>query len=323
MTNRKFPCTQRELYAVCISGWESCKQNLEKFTAFRPLYTSDYVNSKLAEISSVDAMPHKGKRSARQDLARTALKNSFSDALTEWKKIKSAVRLLWPADQHIAHYKSLGQEFYTSSQKFRWEACSGLLNSAVSFVTEHSEAMKASQLFGATFIDGFKAMVGDFHSKLHVYQELLKSHGQTADDITIASNKIYDELMFMFSDAQSIFKNNETLQRLFYFEGQLIIVSGQSGAGIKGMISNGQLPVSEIKDLQLILTENGDEAYISEDGAYRFSQLSAGTYTMEVSASGYTPQTIPSIIVNTGAFAIRNIILVKEGPAFDEPIQKL
>jgi hypothetical protein len=118
--------------------------------------------------------------------------------------------------------------------------------------------------------------------------------------------------MMMFADARIIFKHDEIILKQFMFDAQLNLVSGQSGAGIKGMINNGQIPVHLIKDLTLTLPEHGEEAYINEDGTYRFSQLAAGTYSILVKAAGYKEQLISNIIVNTGAFSIFNITLVPE-----------
>ncbi len=311
---RKYPCTQRELYAVCISGWESCNQNIEKFTSFRPLYTAAYVESQLQAVNAANALPHRDKRSAKQELARTELKNKLSQCHDAWKKLKLALPSLFPADQLEAHYRDMGQRFYTDSLKLKWEACTGLMDSALLFVEEHAVALQASPRLGPSFVADFKLLTEELRIQLNKYVGKMKDEGKSADGKLNASNLLYTDLMEMFADARIIFKNDPISLKNFKFDAQLDLVSGQSGAGIKGMISNGQVPVAQIEGLQLILAENGDEAYVNADGAYRFSQLGAGVYTMLVHASGYESQSIPNITVNPGAFSTQHIKLVPAGP---------
>jgi len=318
MSPRKYACTQRELYAVCASGWESCNQNLEKFTSFRPLYTSAFIEAKLKEIADVSALPHRSKRSAKQDLARTELKNKLTECHDAWKKLKLAVPALWPADQHEAHYKDMGRAFYRDSLKMKWEACTGLMDSALSFVQEHAALLQGSERLGPQFVDDFKLLTESLRLQLQKYVSKLKDEGQGADEKVQGCNAIHKELMLMFADAKIIFKNDPVKLKNFIFEAQIDLVSGQNSAGIKGMISNGQLPVSQIEGLLLTLAENGDEAYVEDDGTYRFSQLAAGKYTMQVNAPGYQEQLINDIAVNTGAYSTRNITLVPEVPVKED-----
>ncbi|MES2619257.1 MAG: carboxypeptidase-like regulatory domain-containing protein, partial [Bacteroidota bacterium] len=124
------------------------------------------------------------------------------------------------------------------------------------------------------------------------------------------------DLVKMFADAKVIFRGDAVKTKKFSFSSLLDVMSGKSGAGIKGLISNGQMPVSQIESLVISLQENGDEAYIDDAGNYRFTQLAAGTYSLLVEAEGYETQVIPAVVVNSGAFSIKNITLK---PATPEP----
>jgi hypothetical protein len=310
MKNKKFPCTQSELFLVCKTGWNHCKINLEKFSAFRPVYTAAYVESRLEDIDAVSEMSLANKRNASQEMARTKLKQTVGECHDEWKKLKLAVPSIWQESDHEAQYKDMGQTYYYESLKYKWESTASLMDSTVAFISEREELIKASPMLGAAFIEGFKLLRKKLNADLNTYISHQQNQGKSAAEVLDACNKLYKDLMQMFADGRIIFKGNDSLLRGFIFDKQLFLVSGQSVAGIKGSITNGSLPVSQIPDLLVTLLENGDEAYIGEDGSYRFSQLAAGLYTMQVSATGYQPQTIPALEVNTGAFTIRNLTLV-------------
>jgi hypothetical protein len=314
MTKKNYPCTQRELYAVCTSGWMNCQQNLEKFSAFRPVYTAAFLEARLKEVADAAAMPHRSKRSVNQGFARAELKAKMEQCHDEWNKLKLTLPMLFPGQPLDLHYKDMGEEYYADSKYLKWEACTGLMDSALDFVQKHAVILNASDRLGPKFAEGFKLLRDELHALLQAYVSIMGDGSKGAEDKLKACNAIYEELKSLHADARILFKKDETTLNKFRFESQLDLVSGQNGSGIKGSISNGQVPVHLLPGLLLSLTENGDEAYISENGTYRFSQLSAGSYTMMVKANGYKEQLIPNILVNTGSFSIRDIVLVPEEP---------
>jgi hypothetical protein len=309
MSTRNYACTQRELYAVCASGWENCQRNLEKFSAFRPIYNPELIERRMNEIEAVSMMPHKNLRAAEQGFARIALKNKLSECHTIWKKLRMTVPEIWPEDQHEMHYKSMGDDFFPESRKMKWEACTGLMDSAVEYVQKHAAILQSNPLLGPAFVDELRTLAGDLKSLLKAYLRSMKEYGKGGEEKEKASNLLFKDLKYMFADARLIFTHDPVMLKDFSFDIQQDLVSGSSGSGIKGTISAGKVPLNKIADLYLVLLENGDEAYVSEEGNYRFSQLASGKYTMEVRATGYRDQVIPGILVNTGSFTTQHIVL--------------
>jgi hypothetical protein len=313
MLVKKYPCTQRELYAVCLSGWKNCLENIKNFYIMRPIYTEEYVESRLKEIAKVNDLPGRSKRSAKQDVARIELKEKLEECHGAWKKLKTTLPAIFPENRLEACYKDMGQEFYADSKQFKWEACTGLMDAALSFSRQNAALLEASPLLGPNHLNELGTLTGDLHAALAKYLDKRKEYSKGADDKIKACNELHKELTFMFSDAKIIFRNNPTLLNDFRFDTLLDFVSGHGSAGIKGKISNGQVAIDQIPDLLLTLVENGDEAYIAEDGNYRFSQLAAGVYTINVTAKGYKEQNIPGITVNPGSYTTNHITLEVEG----------
>lgn len=313
MKNQKnFRSTQRELFAVCYAGWESCRQNLADFAKFRPVYSDGYLSDRLKEVAAVSEMPDRHGRSYKQDITRIELKDAHANCLDAWKKLKLAITSIWPENKHEAAFKGIGQDLYADSARMRWESCTAMLDRALAFLTDNAETVAASNMLGPNFTEEFKALADGFKTQLQKYVARLNEESELADAKLQACNKLYKDLLLMFADARIIFKNNPVKLKRFSFEVQLDLVSGQNSAGIRGTITNGQVPVSNIPDLVLSLAESDDEAYVDENGSYRFSQMAAGTYTLLVKAGGYKEQHIPNIVVNTGSYTTQNITLEKE-----------
>lgn len=314
LTQKKYPCTQRELYAVCTSGWESCSQHIEQFSSYRPIYTPAYVEVRQGAIRAASLLPDKHERLAEQELARTALKRHFEDlCVTAWKKLKGAIREIWPEEEYEACFKAIGQPVFREASQHRWESCSNLMDNAENFIKANSDRLLASNHLEKEFPDNFKILGETLRKLISAYSVIQEKVRVAAEEKTKANNELYKDLMTLFEDARILFKKDPVTMKKFAFETKLMLVSGQNSAGIKGSISIGQVPISDVHDLLLSLTENGDEAFVDKDGSYRFSQLAAGTYTMQVSATGYKSQTIPGIVVNTGAYSIRTVLLEKDG----------
>jgi hypothetical protein len=308
----KYPCTQRELYAVCISGWHTCSRNIEKFTGFRPVYTLPYIEMKLKDIQMVSQMPNFAGRSARQELARVHLRNKLAECHESWNKLRLALPSIVPEGQLEMHYRSIGQGFYADSLRERLEACTALMDTASAYVIEHSAVLAASAELGADFPNLFLSYAADLRTCMHLYVDKIKDGASGSDKKLKESNRLYTELMMMFSDARIIFRYDHAMQKDFFFETQLDLISGQAGAGINGVISSAPIPFGLVSDIVLTLMENGDEAYVEPDGHYRFTQLGAGIYTMKVAATGFRVQIITNIVVSKDAFSVRNITLVPE-----------
>jgi hypothetical protein len=310
MSTKNFNCTQQELYSVCALGWESCSQHLEKFTSLKPKYSPAFIQARRDEIEAIRKMPDRYRRAASQELLRLELKKQAGSCLDAWRNLQSHIREAWTTvEQQNSCMKSAGLAYYRDAYKMKWEACQSLMISAVEFIRENSAQLLANENMNAGFPDIFSALAKGFNDSYAKYFDSVKKAELDTEAKRKANVKLRKDLMSMFADAKMIFKNEPAMLKMFTFESVLLQVSGPGTAGIKGLISNGAVPVGSIPGLELILAETGEEAAIDEDGTYRFSQMAAGTYTLKVTAPGYKEQSIPNVVVNTGTYTVLNLEL--------------
>lgn len=320
---KNYPCTQPELYAACTAGWSSCNQYLTKFTDLKPKYTPEYVAARLAEITAVSRIPDRYVRSSRQEQDRVNLVGQVQKCLDKWRLLRHAIEEFWPAQEQDLALKSAGLPYFTESTSQRWESCSSLLGNAEAFISANLDKVSSVEVLGPKYAEDFSADVKVFRDLLGKFIDRQNHAGKDTEDKIKADNKLYADLRSMFKDARILFRNEEALLKLFQFDLLVNRISGVGTAGIKGMVSNGQLPAAEIEGLKLTLAETGEEAQVDEDGAYRFGRVPVGTYTLQVSAPGYKSQVIPSVVVKPGTYSTLNIKLepdIPEPPASNPPI---
>lgn len=308
---KKLNCTQQELYAVCTSGWESCKQNLEKFTGFKPKYTAAYVDAKLAAIREASKMTNRRQHIAAQKLIRLNLKTQVDICLASWRKLQSVIEEVWPLAEHGSRLQEAGYQFYRDTYNQRWEACIGLMDSSESFIKNHADKLLANDNLEPNYVENFSAIAKSFHEQYQKFRDSLKQTETGTDAKLEANDTIFSDLKTMCKDAKMIFKNDPVRLKQFIFDSMLNMLSGPGTAGIKGSISNGQIPIEDIDAVALSLAETGENIEVRDDGSYRFTRLAAGSYTVKVTAPGYKDQTIPNVVVNSGSYTTLNILLEK------------
>jgi ammonia channel protein AmtB len=123
-------------------------------------------------------------------------------------------------------------------------------------------------------------------------------------------NKLHKELMNMFTDASMIFQKDSDMLKYFKFDNVLAVVASHGSAGIKGSVSNGVVPVEEIKGLELSITETGEKFKADKDGNFNIN-LPVGAYTLNTSAPGHKAY-VKSLIVQAGIHTQVTIMLEKE-----------
>lgn len=308
---KKFNCTQQELYTVCASGWESCRQNLEKFASFKPKYTVAYVDAKLAAVREASRLLNRYQHLAAQKLIRLNLKAQVDVCLSAWKKLKSVIEEVWPALEHEARLEEAGYHFYKDSYNQKWEACIGLMDAAETFVKAHQDQLLANDNLEPAYAENFSSLVKSFHEQFQKFRDSIKHTEEGADSKLEINNAIYTAFKTLSTDAKMIFRNDPVKLKQFVFESMLNTLSGPGTAGIKGSVSNGQMPIEDIDAVGLSLAETGETIEVRDDGSYRFTRLASGSYTVKVSAPGYKDQIIPNVTVSSGTYTTLNVLLEK------------
>lgn len=284
---RKFNVTEGELYALCLSGWETCGRHIEKMNSFSPLYTADYVKARREEVSSTMAGFDRKQRRAELFKLRSDLNLQGKAALGHWRSLKLYIETAFAGEKLEAFMIEAGQPRYRLAQRKQWEEALKLLQAGQAFIEKHSEALLANQNMPAAFPAQYAAALQAYHKVHDAYMaEGIATRERTGTYVQIL-NKLYEDLLRMFAAGREVFKDNKPVLEQFRLRTGLDMISGTGWAGIKGKVYDEQGKQRLIPGLLIRLPETDDELLQEADGSFVLNHLAAGTYTLEVEAEGY------------------------------------
>jgi hypothetical protein len=307
-----FKCSQQELYAVCKLAWEGCNLHIDKFRNFSPKYTPEFIMARTAEIDTVASIPDSVARSGALEILRVNLKEQARLCIDLWLRLKRYITVAYPASVQSAKLKTAGQAFYRNANTHSWEACQGLLKSGSLFIAAETEDLLRIDNMPPSFPEEFNAGRETFEVFYLRFLDGTKQGGQKTDEKLSANNRLHDALMAMMLDGREIFRHDEVMQKQFMFEPLLLNVSGHGVAGFKGSVTSGTRNGEPIEGATLTLSDNNHTCTTDDEGWYQFSQLQAGTYSVEVKALGFQTLIIDNIEIKTGNMSNLHIQLQVE-----------
>lgn len=316
---KKFNCTQQELFAACTIGWDLCARHLDQFTALKPRYNAGYVAAKRQEIADAMTQPGRNRRSAAMELMRQELRRQNDVCLESCLKLKRHMDEVWSGEELKAMLKQAGVDDTREVRRYQYENTQGMMVSAALFIATNKEALTRNLNMSEAFEEQFLATKEAFQDHYQKYLDSTNHATVRSQEVLGVLNGIYQDLSAMFADARVIFRQEPDIQKRFSFELVLSNVRSSGWAGIKGTLSIDGGPYRLLPDLQLRIRETGESTEPDDDGSYSFQQMKAGFYTLELSASGYLPQTIQGVEVNIGAYTQLDLDL--QTAAADAPVQ--
>jgi hypothetical protein len=284
---------------VCKFAWDGCNMQQAKFQNFSPKYDPGFIQTRKDEITHVIGIPDSASRSSYVEAVRIQLKEKARTCFDTWKKLKRYITVAFPESLQQVKLKAAGKGYYRNAFAFNWEACQGLLSSGSQFIAAESETLFRNNTMPESFPDEFNAARVTFEALYTNFQEGTRLAGQKTDEKLSANNQLFDNMMEMLLDGQEIFRHDPVIQKQFIFEQILLTVSGPGVAGCKGTVTSGTRDGAPIEGA-LITLNNGNTCTTDDEGWYQFTQLQAGTYSLEVTAPGFVPLRIDNIEIKTG-----------------------
>ncbi|MFM9944160.1 MAG: carboxypeptidase-like regulatory domain-containing protein [Bacteroidia bacterium] len=311
MTKPTYNCTQQELYTIATLAWNSCGQHLALFTGFKPKYIASYITDNLDGIEITKQLPDDMQRTAAAKANHTQLIAQAESCRALFQRLKRYIASAWPSSQHNTYYDAAGQSYYAGASNDNWDAIEGLLNSAVAFTdTYESELLNNDNMPPA-----FPGILASARSGFAPPHQSFLNNEETASiqaEVKVeANNALHTALMSMMLDGQEIFRTEPAIRNQFIFDHCLFLVRGAGTAGVRGTVTDSAttLPIAGAT----ITVGANEYSTISEpNGHYEISPAAAGTYTINVTAPGYLPLTIPSHQILTGTISTLNLLLNPE-----------
>lgn len=215
MANNSYSCSQAELYIMCRTGWNLCRDNLAAFAAYKPKYTEGFVAQNISDINAADGLDDAQARfSGRQNL-RIDLVEKKDDIISLFVQLKGYITDAYRTDKVKNMTNAAGQAYFKKAKSSNWTSVTALLSSAIPFITNHTAELSANNNMPSDFLTKFQATKLEFEE---IYEAWKLEHGSSSgetDKKLAANNDIFSKLKTMLSDAQIVFRKDSTMQKKF------------------------------------------------------------------------------------------------------------
>lgn len=287
-TNKSSYGTPQEiLYTVCLTAWNLCSQNLQKFSGLKALYTKAFITTAVKAVQAAKQLPDSRQTIASRKEARINLVSATGQVRRNWQVLKVYITKAFEESMVKAKLDAAGAALYARASVDNWSAVRSLIDTANVFMANNLADLTANGNMPADFQTTFKTD-GDACIDLSVIYSKVNMEKEVATSIKLdANNAIYASLMEMLKDGQQIFKDDAIMKRQFTFNYLVSMYRGEGSASLRGRVMNSlQMPVEGA----VILSQ--DEKYVAttdSKGNYRINRIAAGTYTFTISCPGYNP----------------------------------
>ena len=290
----EYPCAQKDLYSIIETAWANYQLKLTSFTAHKAFYNAAYKTTALAAELAAKTLPDDVTRSATAETLRVSLVKMGDICLLNFRTLKSYIESAFTdRDVWEIQFKAAGQQYYAEAGNKDWESMELLNVAAKNYLTTNNTLLlgTAPNLnMPATFTASLTLAATNFANQYLTFKSAEETSSATAVKIN-ANNACYRTLTGMLRDGQVIFANDLETKKLFVFSTLWDLINPPV-AGMKGDVKvNGSN--EPIVGATISIQKVGEVAFemlTDDDGRYSH-QVSAGKYTIMVSAVGYVSQT--------------------------------
>ncbi|MGH2647671.1 MAG: carboxypeptidase regulatory-like domain-containing protein [Ginsengibacter sp.] len=278
---------QEILYSVCLAAWNLCSQYLDQFTALKAYYTGAFVTDALQAVQDAKQLPESRQTVAYRKEARINLANATRQVQDNWQLLKVYITKAFDADMVKTKLEAAGSALYAKASVDNWSAVRSLIDTANTFISGNLDALTANNNMPAAFQPSFSED-GTACIELSVIYARVTMEKQMATSVKVdANNVIYASAIEMLKDGQQIFKDDAATKKQFTFSYLVSLYQGEGSASLKGYIVN-NLNVP-IEGVTIVSLDGKYTATTNSKGYYRITRIAEGTYTFNVTCTGYNP----------------------------------
>ena len=289
--NRRYNCTQAELYAICTIGWQSYAENQPDFEAFNTTYTAVFGTDAIAAVESAKALPDYQARNEATETAYIQMTTTVDELNQKWRMLRSYIKATYPAEVQKPKLEAAGEEHYNRSVSRNWGETELMCTSAITFITANTAELTTGGM-PAAFPTDFSDQHTTFTTRYSTFTDSGQDEHEGTDAKINANNDIYHALQRMFEDGQVIYEKDPSKRERFIFARVKELITSKPGGGseetttIRGtVIDNGtENPIAEAI---IAITDTELTATTDESGEFSIEEVSLGTQEFVINSEGY------------------------------------
>jgi hypothetical protein len=307
----KYRCKQAELYEVVSVILLSLRELLVYFTAFKPKYTSGFVDSLEAELKAVMSLPDYDQRRANQIVVRELAVEQLLAVRHGLNSLRAYIRSAYKNEAvRRAKEKEAGFEKYKSAMKCNWEALKDILYKCKMFLVNNEVALMENDNMPSGFKAHFDALADGMIAQIPAVLNTRENNEEKTQTKIAANNVLFDKIMDVCEDGNVVFSQDKAKYDQFVFAQVLKLVTPPGAAGMKGVIKDVVSSVPLAGAMVTIKQNDLAEVSAMTDGAgkYVFANLAVGRYKGVVRLEGYRDFYF-DIVIKTGETNYENFWL--------------
>ena len=236
MTKSLIPMSQGDLYLLLPLAWQTYREQLPRFSAYKSGYTAALADAQAAALAAAQALPDDAARSGQAEAVRQRLLPQLTEYLAAWYQLDGYIEEAYP-DAYAAMRDAAGHRDYDAAGHNDWARALALMAAAGAFVRAHEADLRTAGQMPGGFPATLAAEAADVAGLLGEYQALKGSAQQGTTAQQTANKALFDDYQKMNRDAQRIFRLQPDTARLFQTEYLLGLVRGPGQAGVRGTLT--------------------------------------------------------------------------------------
>jgi hypothetical protein len=294
----KTPCSQPDLYQICLLIALSCKSKIADFALFSAAYTLTFVDAIIAAIEQAEQLPGEEARAEQHKMLNKKLGPISKEGLNLWQYLKRYIAKMYPDSPEMQRtaWQAAGWNFYDSNNA--WPETKACLKAGSEYIKLHRAELLANDNMSEDFEERYNAQMELFQTTYTSFLAAEQASVVGTDAKITANNGIYDRIITVCLDGQVIFEGNDTLQGQFSFEKVSQLISHQGPSAVKFHVTNTDsgLPIPGV---EISLTGTDKKVTTNEQGDAEMNQLSSGDNEFLLKADGFPDKIISLVLTGT------------------------
>jgi hypothetical protein len=304
LLEKNYPTSQSVNSIVLRLLWESCRENLPEFAAFKAKYTDQFIDDRIAELDAADALPSEEARA----LAHIRLRNDIIElgkgGRKSWQSLKLYIKEY--AVDLDAELNAAGWAEYEPASNENFSSLKSLLLKGSQYIAANATALSGDgQNMPAGFPASYNLKMTAVNNKVQeFYASIEASRVATAIKVD-AYAKCYLAGVSMGTDGQHLFMDNEEMRKQFSYEAVTNVVEPPGASNLLVDVTAGGV---KLQGAEVSIIGTSKSGVTNADGATLLTQLHDGPVRCRIVCDGY-PEKIVDITLTAGSTSRLHVTL--------------
>jgi hypothetical protein len=307
MENKKYSFSMSVLYQVLRIVLVNAAKNIVALGTFKSKYNDAYINDLQIEVDKAERMKSEQARNAEHELLREQLVSLGDDCRGFWQDLKRYIAEAYGTAVEAVQWDAAGWQNYDAASHDNWDKLREMMSMGSLFIEENLVKLTTDGFMPADFRDKFEASRSSFNDMYMSFDVAMENALQGTVDKILANNSIYDKIVQLCLDGQTVFKKDDTKKALFSMEAVSQLVKPVGAATVVFEVTNSETLQAQ-PGVEIVNMDTERSIVTDANGRAEMGQQASGSTNYKIVADGF-PEEIITVDVQTGTKSIQKITI--------------